>query len=69
MPLILAKAGEQNIIKRVGGKPETRKFLENLGFVAGGTVTVISEISGNVIVNVKDSRVAVSREMAQKIMV
>ena len=69
MPLILAKAGEQNIIKRVGGKPETRKFLENLGFVAGGTVTVISEISGNVIVNVKASRVAVSREMAQKIMV
>ena len=69
MPLILAKAGEQNIIKRVGGKPETRKFLENLGFVSGGTVTVISEISGNVIVNVKDSRVAVSREMAQKIMV
>ena len=69
MPLILAKAGEQNIIKRVGGKPETRKFLENLGFVAGGTVTIISEISGNVIVNVKASRVAVSREMAQKIMV
>ena len=69
MPLILAKAGEQNIIKRVGGKPETRKFLENLGFVAGGTVTVISEISGNVIVNVKDSRVAVSKEMACKIMV
>ena len=69
MPLILAKAGEQNIIKRVGGKPETRKFLENLGFVAGGSVTVISEISGNVIVNVKASRVAVSREMAQKNMV
>ena len=69
MPPILAKAGEQNIIKRVGGKPETRKFLENLGFVAGGTVTVISGISGNVIVNVKNSRVAVSKEMAQKIMV
>ena len=69
MPLILAKAGEQNIIKRVGGKPETRKFLENLGFVAGGSVTVISEISGNVIVNIKDSRVAVSKEMACKIMV
>ena len=69
MPLILANPGEQNIIKKVGGSPETRKFLENLGFVAGGTVTVISEISGNVIVNVKDSRVAVSKEMAQKIMV
>ena len=69
MPLILANPGEQNIIKKVGGSPETRKFLENLGFVAGGVVTVISEISGNVIVNVKDSRVAVSKEMAQKIMV
>ena len=69
MPLILANPGEQNIIKKVGGSPETRKFLENLGFVAGGSVTVISKISGNVIVNVKDSRVAVSKEMAQKIMV
>lgn len=69
MPLILANPGEQNIIKKVGGNPETRKFLESLGFVSGGSVTVISEISGNVIVNVKDSRVAVSKEMAQKIMV
>ena len=69
MPLILANPGEQNIIKKVGGNPETRKFLESLGFVAGGSVAVISEISGNVIVNVKDSRVAVSKEMAQKIMV
>lgn len=69
MPLIFAKMGEENIIRKVGGSPETRKFLENLGFVAGGSVTVISEISGNVIVNVKDSRVAVSKEMAQKIMV
>lgn len=69
MPLTLATAGEENIIKKVGGNPETRKFLENLGFVAGGTITVISEISGNVIVNVKESRVAVSKEMASKIMV
>ena len=69
MPLTLATAGEENIIKKVGGNPEKRKFLENLGFVAGGTVTVISEISGNVIVNVKESRVAVSKEMASKIMV
>lgn len=68
-PLIFANTGEENIIKKLGGSPDTRKFLENLGFVAGGTVTVISEISGNVIVNVKDSRVAVSKEMAQKIMV
>ncbi|MCM1330954.1 MAG: ferrous iron transport protein A [Ruminococcus sp.] len=69
MPITLANAGEENIIKKIGGNPDTRKFLENLGFVAGGTVTVISEISGNVIVNVKDSRVAVSKEMAQKIFV
>lgn len=69
MPITLAETGEENIIKKVGGNPDTRKFLENLGFVAGGTVTVISEISGNVIVNVKDSRVAVSKEMAQKILI
>ncbi len=69
MPLTMANAGEENIIKRVGGNPDTRKFLENLGFVAGSAVTVISEIGGNVIVNVKDSRVAVSKEMAQKIMI
>ncbi|MCI7349470.1 MAG: ferrous iron transport protein A [Ruminococcus sp.] len=69
MPLTLANTGEENIIKKIGGNPETRKFLENLGFVAGSAVTVVSEIGGNVIVNVKDSRVAVSKEMAQKIMV
>ncbi len=69
MPLTFATVGEENMIKKVGGKPETKKFLENLGFVAGGSVTVISEIGGNVIVNVKDSRVAVSKEMASKIIV
>lgn len=69
MPLTLSNVGEELMIKKIGGKPETRKFLENLGFVAGGMVTVVSEISGNVIVNVKDSRVAVSKEMANKIMV
>ena len=69
MPLTFANVGEENMIKKVGGNAETRQFLENLGFVAGGMVTVISEISGNVIVNVKDSRVAVSKEMARKIMV
>jgi len=69
MPLTLADTGEENVIKKVGGNPETKKFLENLGFVVGGSVTIISEIDGNVIVNVKDSRVAVSREMACKIMV
>ena len=69
MPLTLASVGEENMIKKVGGNPETRKFLESLGFVAGSPVTVISEISGNVIVNVKEARVAVSREMAAKIMI
>ncbi len=67
MPLTLAAAGEENIIRKVGGSPEVRLHLENLGCVAGGTVRVISEIGGNVIVSVKDTRVAVSREMAQKI--
>lgn len=69
MPLTMAKIGERNEIKRVGGKAETRQFLENLGFVVGSYVAVITEISGNVIVNVKESRVAISREMASKIMV
>ena len=69
MPLTLASVGEEHMIKKVGGSPETRKFLESLGFVAGGSVTVVSEIAGNVIVNVKESRVAVSKEMAAKIMV
>lgn len=68
MPLTMANAGEENIIKKVGGNPETRKFLESLGFVAGGTVIVINEIAGNMIVNVKEARVAVSKEMAMKIM-
>lgn len=69
MPLNLASIGEDNIIKRIGGTPEVKKHLENLGFVVGGTVTVISSIGGNIIVNVKEARVAISREMAQKIMV
>ena len=69
MPLTLAAVGEENRIKKVGGKPEVRKHFENLGFVAGGNVTVISVLGGNVIVNVKEARVAVSREMAQKIMI
>jgi len=67
MPLTLARVGEENLIKKIGGKTETRQFLENLGFVVGGSVTVVAEIGGNVIVNVKDSRVAVNREMADKI--
>ena len=69
MPLTMAKQGEVNCIKKIGGKEEVRRFLENLGFVTGGNVTVISTIMGNVMVNVKESRVAISKEMANKIMV
>lgn len=69
MPLMLAGVGESNTIKKVGGSQEVKKHLENLGFVAGGTVTVVSTMAGNIIVNVKEARVAISREMAQKIMI
>ncbi len=69
MPLTLANVGEESLIMRVGGSPEVKKHLENLGFVAGGTVTVINSIGGNVIVKVKEARVAISEEMARKIMV
>lgn len=69
MPLSMVKPGETNTIKKLGGKEETRKFLENLGFVTGGEVTVVSEIEGNLIVNVKDSRVAIGKDMANRIMV
>ena len=69
MPLLLAGVGEDNIIRKVGGNQETKKHLEDLGFVVGGTVTVVSEINGNLIVKGKDSRVAISREMAGKIMI
>lgn len=69
MPLILAAAGETNTIRKVSGNPEVKKHLEDLGFIVGGEVTVVSAIGGNLIVNVKESRIAISREMAGKIMV
>ena len=69
MPLTLLRAGQSSIITRVGGKPETRQFLEGLGFVVGTPVTVISEIDGNIICAIKDARVAISKEMASKIYV
>lgn len=69
MPLTMAKTGEINAIKKIGGKEETRRFLENLGFVVGGNVTVVTTLAGNVIVNVKDARVAISSEMANKILI
>lgn len=69
MPLSMADIGQALEIKKVGGKEETRQFLERLGFVAGGIITVISDINGSMIVNVKDSRVAIGRDMANKIVV
>ena len=69
MPLTLMSPGEDAIIQRIGGKPEVRQHLENLGFVVGGNVSVINTIGGNLIVNVKEARVAISRERAQNIMV
>ena len=69
MPLSMASLGEQFLIKKINGKEEVRRFLENLGFVSGAQVSLVSEIAGNVIVQIKESRIAISREMAQKIIV
>lgn len=69
MPLVLANAGEENIVRKIGGSPEVRQHLADLGFNVGTGVTIVSTMGGNVIVKVKESRVAISREMAQKIMV
>ncbi len=69
MPLILADPGEEAIIKRVGGNPEMKKHLEDMGFTVGGAVTVMNTIGGSLIVKIKESRVAISKEMAQKIMI
>ncbi len=69
MPLSFANPGETNIIKKIGGKPEVKQHLEDLGFIVGSQVTVVSAFSGNVIVTVKETRVAISQEMASKIMV
>ena len=69
MPLTMASIGEANTIRKVGGNEEKKRFLENLGFVAGAEITVVSAIGGNVIVNIKDSRVAINQDMARHIMV
>ena len=69
MPLTLAESGEENIVRKVGGSPEVKKHLEDLGFVPGSSVMLITTNGGNVIINVKESRIAISREMAMKIMV
>ena len=69
MPLVLANVGEPQIVKRIGGNPETKRHLEDLGFTVGGEVCIVSTLGGNVIVNVKEARIAISKEMAQKIMI
>ena len=69
VPLDLVDIGKENVIKKVGGSPDVKKHLEDLGFTAGGLVTVVSAIGGNVIVKVKESRIAISREMARRIMI
>ena len=69
MPLILADTGEEAVIKHIGGSPEMKKHLEDMGFTVGGVVTVMNTIGGNLIVKIKESRVAISKEMAQKIMI
>ena len=69
IPLTLANIGEENIIKRTGGSEELRRHLQSLGFTVGGNVRVINSLSGNVIVNIKDSRVAIGKDMAAKIMI
>ena len=69
MPLSYAEVGKENIIRKVGGSPEVKKHLENLGFVVGGDVTIVNSLAGNVIVKIKESRVAISEEMARKIMI
>lgn len=69
MPLTMAASGEINTVKKINGKDETKRFLENLGFVKGGQVQVISEIGGNLIVNIKDTRIALSKSMANRILI
>ncbi len=69
MPLTFAKEGEPASIKKIGGKEDTRQFLENLGFVVGAAVTVVSTVGGNLIVNIKDSRIAIGKDMASRIMI
>ena len=69
MPLALANIGEEYMIRRVSGNPEVKKHLEDLGFTAGRSITVVSALGGNIIVKVKESRVAISEEMARKIMI
>ena len=69
IPLVFATTGEEQIIKKIGGNDEVKRHLENLGFTIGGTVTVINSLAGNVIVKVKESRIAINEDMARRIMI
>lgn len=69
LPLTLANPDETFVVQKIGGMPEVRKYLEHLGFVVGGQVTVVNRLGDHVIVNVKEARVAISEELARKIMV
>ena len=69
MPITFETPGEENIIRKVGGNPEVKRHLENLGFTPGGSVTLVSMLGGNVIVKVKESRIALNEEMARKVMI
>lgn len=69
IPLTLANIGEENIIKKIGGNEEIKRHLESLGFTVGGSVSVINSLAGNVIVNIKETRVAIGKDMAAKIMI
>ena len=69
IPLTMADLGRENVVRRVGGSPQVRRHLEELGFTPGGTVTVVASLGGNIIVKVKESRIAISKEMAQRIMI
>ncbi len=69
MPLTMINAGEDKTIKKIGGNDRHRQFLESLGFVEGARVSVVSQLGGNIIVNIKDSRVAIDKNMANRILV
>ncbi len=69
IPLVYATAGVEQVIKKIGGNDEARRHLENLGFTVGGTVTIVNSLAGNVIVKVKESRIAINEEMARRVMV
>jgi ferrous iron transport protein A len=69
MPLSMMRSGEKSTIKKINGQDDTKRFLESLGFIVGSTITVVSEMGGNMILNVKDTRVALNKAMATRIIV